>query len=173
MEKSFHASNGSGRGIKELMTSPNRKARAAIAAGLIMIKSAHPEIKAKKLPKDKRKYSYKPPDSSVSEAKALTVKAANKLIRPASTQAIRIAVSPSPVWAMGTIFLNTPLPITIPTTIKVLAKSPNVLFSDASVFTFSFMELPGFFSICSCTPAAVFTSRYDFLFLCFQQQDTQ
>jgi hypothetical protein len=97
IEKSFQVSSGFGRGIKELIISPNKKARAAIAAGLIIIKSAQPEMNAKKLPNDILKYSYSPPDSSVRDANALTVNAANKLITPARIQAIRIAVSLNPV----------------------------------------------------------------------------
>ena len=79
------------------------------------------------------------------------------VITPAITHAINIAVSLSPVWAMGMIFLNTPEPIITPATNRIPVNKPKALtngidaLSSANLFplwwlSFIFIELQGYFS---------------------------
>src|SRR5688572_22567491 len=99
----------------------------------MIVKSVQPNKKEKKLPKDKRRYSYTPPDSSVMEDNPDRVKAPNIVIMPAITHAINIAVSPSPVWDIGMIFLNTPEPIITPATNNIPVNNPKARSSGIDV----------------------------------------
>src|SRR5450432_2099536 len=111
MEISCHCCNGLGSGNSVLMVCANMNASAATEVVPIMVKSVQPYKKEKKLPKESRKYSYTPPDSSVNDAKPARLNVPNMVITPASTHADNIQVSFKPVCAMGIIFLKTPEPI--------------------------------------------------------------
>ena len=118
--------NGSGSGINAFTVCEKINATAATEAQPKMVKSVQPNKKEKKLPNDKRRYSYTPPDSSVNEDKPESVKAPNKVMTPAMTHAINIQVSLRPVCAMGIIFLKTPEPIIVPATNNIPVNSPSV-----------------------------------------------
>src|SRR5687768_17196773 len=103
------------------------KPNAATDAQPMMAKSVQPKINEKKLPNERRRYSYTPPDSSVSVERPANVNAPNMVTRPAPTHASMMHVSLKPVCAIGMIFLNTPEPIIIPATNKIPVVKPSTL----------------------------------------------
>src|SRR6476660_818252 len=94
---------GSGNGISEFIVWEKINPTAAVDADPIIVKSVHPNMNEKKFPNDKRRYSYTPPDSSVSVDKPARINAPNILMTPASIHASRIQFSLSPVFAIGII----------------------------------------------------------------------
>ena len=117
-----------GSGTNEYNVCEKIKATAALVPVPETVKALQPNKNEKKFPSDNRRYSYAPPDSSVSVARPERFKAQNMVMIPGSIHAINIQVSLKPVCAIGTIFLKTPEPIIMPTTSKVAVKRPSDLF---------------------------------------------
>ena len=94
-----------------------------------MVKAVHPNRNEKKLPTERRRYSYTPPDSVVVVAKPANIKAPSMLKTPARIHAAKIYGWLINVADMGAIFLNTPEPIIRPATIKIPVGKPSTRLS--------------------------------------------
>lgn len=114
----------------------NKKLIAATEALPIIVKDVQPKRKAVKFPKIILRYSYSPPDSTVSVASPETDNAPITVTMPATTQAAMIKFSLRPEAAMGAIFLKMPVPIIMPITRNILPDKDNTLFKRTGVFFF-------------------------------------